>query len=438
MTVGGEKDGAIPYRSRSSASRISSWIDPVVEMVISRCPFSHFASMYGSSAVRRGGLDAQEGSGQPRGFAQRQRADEMPGLRRRETAERRDVPALDRARVGVASAGEFADLRDLLRDGRHFGERDGVVLLPVGVMASRIVRRHERHLVAVDDPAPEQADVRDLPHRPVVLDLEDDAGERLRGPPLGRGHEGDEEIRERFDPDPQLRRAREHRGDPARGDPLPDQSPGPLVRKDPILEERVGGFVVRVREDLRHARVKRLPREGRDRHAVASEVPHVRERQKDPLRRDAGEIGEDRFDIRARPVGLVDEDGIGEPLVGERAEDVLGVRPDALHRGDHDDGVIEGGEGAFDLPGEVDVPGGVDQIDGDASPRGRGRGGADGDAAFPLDGEGIGGGRAVVDAARRTDRTHEKEQLLRQGGLPRVHMREDADIVVDHSPISFR
>jgi hypothetical protein len=51
----------------SSASRISSWIDPVVEMVISRCPFSHFASMYGSSSVSSASAAARGGtfSGSP-------------------------------------------------------------------------------------------------------------------------------------------------------------------------------------------------------------------------------------------------------------------------------------------------------------------------------------------------------------------------------------
>ena len=147
------------------------------------------------------------------------------------------------------------------------------------------------------------------------------------------------------------------------------------------------------------------------------------------LIRHPSEVGRHAPGIRPRPVDLVQKDQPGEPGPVQRAEDVFGVGPDAFHRGDHQHGEIQGGEGTLHLPGKIHVPGGVDQVDRHPVPDPGGGGGADGDPPFPLHGEAVGGGSPLVHGSGTAHRSHEIEHLLRQGRLPRVHVGEDPDVL---------
>src|SRR5690606_25708569 len=116
-----------------------------------------------------------------------------------------------------------------------------------------------------------------------------------------------------------------------------------------------------------------------------------------------------------------------------------------LNTGDpaeNDDGSIEHPERALHLGGEVDVAGGVDDVDavletgeelGDAfllmlPPLGGDCGGGDGDAAFAFLLHPVGGGGTVVHLTDFVDHARVKKDPLREGRLARVNVRGDPDI----------
>ncbi len=81
----------------------------------------------------------------------------------------------------------------------------------------------------------------------------------------------------------------------------------------------------------------------------------------------------------------------------------LGLGLDAGHAVEHDDGAVEDAQRALDFDGEVDVAGGVDEVDVEAAPGDGGGGGGDGDAALALLGHPVHLGFAVVDFAELVD-----------------------------------
>ncbi len=90
------------------------------------------------------------------------------------------------------------------------------------------------------------------------------------------------------------------------------------------------------------------------------------------------------LEVGADHVHLVDEDQprhlilVGLPPHGFR----LGL--DALLGVEDDDGAVEHAQAAFDLGGEIDVAGRVDEVDGAVAPLEGDAGAVDGDAAFLL------------------------------------------------------
>jgi hypothetical protein len=74
------------------------------------------------------------------------------------------------------------------------------------------------------------------------------------------------------------------------------------------------------------------------------------------------------------------------------------------------------------------LPGGVDEVDGDAADLERDHGGLDGDAAAAFQVERVGGGAAVVDPADHADHARFEEQALGQRGLTGVDVRENSEI----------
>src|SRR6185295_7996437 len=138
--------------------------------------------------------------------------------------------------------------------------------------------------------------------------------------------------------------------------------------------------------------------------------------------------GDGRVQIGAGPVHLVDEGDPGHAVPVGLAPDALALR---LHPGDgveHRDRPVQHPQRAFDLVGEVDVPGGVDEVDPMAVPEAADGGGEDGDAAFALLRVAVGDGGPVVDLAALVGLAGQEEDPLGDGGLARVHVGQDAQV----------
>ena len=133
-------------------------------------------------------------------------------------------------------------------------------------------------------------------------------------------------------------------------------------------------------------------------------------------------------EVGADAVHLVDEADAGHPVLVGLAPDGLGL---GLHAGDgveHRDGAVEDAQRALHLDGEVDVTGGVDDVDAMVVP-GTGRGSrGDGDAALLLLHHPVHLGRALVDLADLVGLAGVVEDPLGRGGLARVDVGHDPDV----------
>ncbi len=145
----------------------------------------------------------------------------------------------------------------------------------------------------------------------------------------------------------------------------------------------------------------------------------------------------DRFRLRRRQIDLVEHrhdlvagvDGVID--IGER------LRLDALAGVDHQERALAGGERAVDLVGEVDVAGGVDEVEDVVlavaraviEPHGLR---LDGDAALALDIHGI---EHLLLHLARLEPAGELDQAVGKRGLAVVDMRDDGEIadIVDRS-----
>ncbi len=152
------------------------------------------------------------------------------------------------------------------------------------------------------------------------------------------------------------------------------------------------------------------------------------------------DVGDGAAEVAAEAVELVDEADAGHDVA-------LGLVPDGLALGLHaadaaedDDDAVQHAHAALHLDGEVDVAGGVDDVDvvlvaagGVVAAVGRlpdaGGGGADdGDAALLLLGHPVGGGGALVDAAHAVQPAGVVEDAFGDGGLAGVDVGGDADV----------
>ena len=119
-----------------------------------------------------------------------------------------------------------------------------------------------------------------------------------------------------------------------------------------------------------------------------------------------------------------------EPLQG--AEEQRGLWLDAFDGRDDQHRAVEDAEDALDLRDEVGMAGRVDEIDGEVAQEERGDRRSDGDAAFALEVERVGLGRAGVDAADVVDRAGGEEESLGESGLTGVDVGEDAEVERAH------
>ena len=138
----------------------------------------------------------------------------------------------------------------------------------------------------------------------------------------------------------------------------------------------------------------------------------------------------DVVEVGADAVHLVDERDARDVVLVGLAPDRLGLRLDAADRAEHGDRAVEDAQRALDLDGEVDVAGGVDDVDAVVAPEAGGGGGGDGDAALPLLLHPVHRGGAVVDLAHAVDPARVEEDALGQGGLAGVDVGHDPDIPV--------
>ncbi len=100
---------------------------------------------------------------------------------------------------------------------------------------------------------------------------------------------------------------------------------------------------------------------------------------------DAGGDVRNAFEeVGADLVHLVDEDDARNIVFVGLTPDGFRLRLDALVAVEHADRAVEHAQRTLDLDGEVDVPGGVDDVQALAVPEGGRRGGRDGDAALLL------------------------------------------------------
>ena len=137
---------------------------------------------------------------------------------------------------------------------------------------------------------------------------------------------------------------------------------------------------------------------------------------------------DDAAEVRAHAVHLVHEREARHVVAVRLAPDRLALRLDAAHGAEHAHRAVEDAQGTLHLHREVDVSGGVDQVDRAAFPFAGDGGGGDGDAAFALLHHPVGGGVALVDLADGVDLACVVEDALGRRRLARVDVGDDADV----------
>jgi hypothetical protein len=101
---------------------------------------------------------------------------------------------------------------------------------------------------------------------------------------------------------------------------------------------------------------------------------------------------------------------------------------DAGHAVEDGDGTVEDAQRALDLGGEVNVTGGVDDVDLVVLPPAGRRGGRDGDAALLLLLHPVHRGSALVDLTDLVGDAGVEQDALGGRGLAGVDVRHDADV----------
>src|SRR5699024_1344349 len=133
-------------------------------------------------------------------------------------------------------------------------------------------------------------------------------------------------------------------------------------------------------------------------------------------------------EVRAQLVHLVDEADAGDVVLLGLPPDLLGLRLDALLAVEDGDGTVEDTERPLDLDREVDVPGGVDDVDLVVFPEAGHRGGGNGDAALILRLHPVYLRCTVVRLTGLAVDARVVQDVLGRGGLTGVDVRHDADV----------
>ena len=140
------------------------------------------------------------------------------------------------------------------------------------------------------------------------------------------------------------------------------------------------------------------------------------------------DLAVDLEEVGAGTVHLVDEHDPGHVVAIGLPPDGFGLGLDAAHGAEHRHDTIENPHRAFHLDGEIDVAGGVDDVDPIVLPAGGNGGGGDGDAPLTLLFHPVGDGGAIVDLAHLVDHARVEQNPFGRGGLAGVDMSGDTDI----------
>ncbi len=145
--------------------------------------------------------------------------------------------------------------------------------------------------------------------------------------------------------------------------------------------------------------------------------------------------------VGADAVKLVDQTDARHPVAVGLTPDRFALRLHPLDGAEDGHRAVEHPQGALHFDGEIDMPGGVDEVDPQLPPVTAGAGGGDGDAALLLLIHPVHGRRAVMDLAHAVDLAAVEENPLGNRGLAGVDMGDDADIaypallqIHDHTP----
>ena len=165
--------------------------------------------------------------------------------------------------------------------------------------------------------------------------------------------------------------------------------------------------------------------------ALESRFRSDRQLDADRLASDAdADVFDAHEEIGADFVHLVDEDNARHVIFVGLAPDCLGLRFHALIAVEHADRAIEHAQRAFDLNGEIDMAGRVDNIQALAVPERRRGGRRDRDAALLLLLHEIHGGGTVMHFANFVRLAGIIQDALGGRGLAGVDMRHDPEISV--------
>src|SRR5208337_3070884 len=179
----------------------------------------------------------------------------------------------------------------------------------------------------------------------------------------------------------------------------------------------------------------------------AQEVDHAPEvglradRQLD-ADRTAADLGVDLLDaaveVGADLVHLVDEHDARNPILVGLSPHSFRLRLYALVAVQHAYGAVEHAQAALDLDREVDMAGGVDNVETLIMPESGRRGGRDGDAALLLLLHPVHGRGAVVDFADLMGLARVVEDALRRRRLSGIDVGHDAEITVVFNSVAAR
>ena len=158
--------------------------------------------------------------------------------------------------------------------------------------------------------------------------------------------------------------------------------------------------------------------------------------------RTAADLGVDLLDatekVGADLVHLVDEHDPRHAIFVGLAPDGFSLRLHPLVAVEHADRAVEHSKRTLDFNGEVDVAGGVDDVEALVMPERRRRGRGDGDAALLLLLHPIHGRGAVVDFANFMGLAGVVEDTLGRRRLSGVDMGHDAEITVVYDSVAAR
>ena len=135
-------------------------------------------------------------------------------------------------------------------------------------------------------------------------------------------------------------------------------------------------------------------------------------------------------EVRADLVHLVGEDDARHLVLVALAPHRLGLRLHALVGIEHHDRAVQHAQAALDLDGEVDVAGGVDDVQPLVVPERGGRGRRDGDAALLLLLHPVHGGGALMDLADLVALAGVIQNPLGRRRLPGIDVGHDAEIAI--------